>query len=390
MSTTQQNPLVVYTKGAAPLSEKGVATWTMMGQGKIVMDAAVSAGKLVLENLLGDLKVTDLPTTTAKIADYKKEWAKLQQDRMQYTGIIDILKNKCMEVEKEYDPKDNERFKAAVKRELELRKFEQVKAKRSQLLNEDKVKFTTHTKNQYIILSDKYVAAVKKLVHETYITALTAKLPVTSIPQVIEAAILSIMEIKPEKAEKFVRLQKTDENGQPLFEKVGDEQKPIFWLSDSECMAIVQSIPKPDYGKMRAEQIEELKKKFTLYENDLAAGEAVIVQTETNFAADKAVQAGKAASAVSANVLMGHVETIAIPTPGFKPVTEVTKIKVEKDNPQWVAAIITAFVQHFNDAFMKVKVKDYSLLNVKQMAAALDEAGVKVESEYISYESVAK
>jgi hypothetical protein len=159
-------------------------------------------------------------------------------------------------------------------------------------------------------------------------------------------------------------------------------------VTDAEAAAIFKTIPQPQWAEIYKAEIEALKEKFSMYANDLASAEVVLEQTQVQFDAQLQQQQQQLQATSAAVVLTEQANVTFATGGGFKPVTETSKIKIVDDNQRWVVAIMSAFMAHFQKCITFVKVKKYSELKIAQMAAALDQAGVKVEG--IEYEPITK
>lgn len=373
------NELQKYVEGAPDLEPKRLATWTLMGKAKQLMDTRLQAQGALVDQALQNYGAMDLPTLTAALATYKKLQLEMVTIRQGFTKHVDDLKDRCMTIEKAADPKTNAIYIAASARELELRKAADLKAKREQITAAERINFKTHVINQRVAAMGGYTQALADIIYQAYAACLINKTPVEGTHVAINAAKAAIMAELPMKLEQYNRQTYKDDAG-----------KDVKYLSDDECKTIGAAVPKNDYEAVRKQALADLAEKFVLYENDLATADVVVEQITVNHEADKVRTAGAVNSMISGNVLMGTASAQAVPEAGHKSVEDIRKIKIETKNLMWVAAIQTAFLAHFQKCAMKIKNSNYSLLNIAQQAAALDECNIKVESEHVKYEVITK
>jgi hypothetical protein len=359
----QMQELIKYTEGVAPLPEAKQRVWNLMGQGKMVMDQLLQKNALEIQGVLKDYDKMDQPALAKALTAYREIHGVMVDTRKGYTGYIDECKDMCMTVEKQYDPKTNEVYKAAFTREFQLREEAQRNAQKAKDKATEEAAFKAFIQNEYLDMAAGYRASLAKNVQDAYNTCLTQRTPVENVHIAINAAVAAMRAERPRNINKMERL----------------------YVSDAEAAKIFDTVPKPNYQNVFNEQIEALKAKFSLYANDLANADVALVQQTSLFQQEQAQQAQQASAEKAANTLMAQATTPVVTSTTMKSITETTEIKIEDYSDEWVVKIMAAFMANFQICMAKVRVKKKSKLDIAQMAAALDAANVKVEGvEYVT------
>lgn len=365
----QFQDLQLYAQGIPPLPENKQRVWNLIGQSKMAMDQRLQALELTIQQILPNYMAMDHPALAKAIAEYKDHHAKMISIRKSFSGFLDDAKAMCMTIEKKWDPANpaNETFQLAEKREFELRESALNAANAANLKTAEEQKFKTFIVNEYHDMVSGYRLALSKIVQDAYNACLSQKTPVENVHIAATAAVGAMRMVRPRVMNKMERK----------------------YVSDAEAMKLWEGIPEPGkdgtYQKVFNEAFEAMKTKFSLYANDLANSEMALAQQQELFEKQQQQQQQQAEAERAANTLLSQA-TVPIVTPaGMKPITETTEIKIEDYSDEWVAKIMAAFLANFQVCMEKVRVKKKSKLDISQMAAALDAAGVKVEGvEYVT------
>lgn len=338
--------------------------WWMLAAKKNEVVTDLSTRELELQGLL--LNVPDDQIST-RLGEYRKKHGELVDTRKAFTGIItDKLITPLMETEKRADPKVNASYLALSARELELRKAATSKLLLDQNIATEKGQFKAHFQNEYMRLATAYRHTLSGIAQQAYTSCLEAKTPPDEIDTALAVARLAMADTKLGTPNKFTRVHLTPEDAAALYKQLHT----------------------PDTGEMLKEGMDLLREKFAMYANDLENAEAAIQDSQREFEATIVEDNRDLSNETAANVLMASAESFILPDSNFKPVTTLEKIVIEDNSESWVVKIISAFLANFAVAFNKTSVKKYSGLTIKQMAEALDKAGVRVQG--VNYTTVDK
>lgn len=343
---------------------KQQAAWLTMAARKNELTATLQRYELDLQAILLNKPVDALPEA---LKAYKAKFAEMKDARLQFTNAVDAgIIQPLMAFEKRADPKVNEAYISAEKRELADRQAKASQLQKDQAKATEVGQFKAHFVNEYTRLVADLRLAYARITSEAYQHCLTARTPVDKVDSAIQIAISAMGEVKPGAQNKFSRVH----------------------IPDAEAIEIYKTIPVPDWASYLREAVEGINAKFSLYPNDLANAEQAVQAEVQTFQATVVETAQEVQQEMAATTLIAQAEAFVLPEPGFKGITETTRIKVVDDNQRWVLLITTAFIANFNSVFNKLRVKKYSALTVAQMAAALDAAGVKVDG--VGYENIIK
>lgn len=362
------NELVKFiTDAKAPeLPADRAATWSLIGRGKLVMDQGLQQRSHTLRTLLLDYEKMEALALTQALDKYKATHTEMVAFRRSYTTFLDQAVDQCMTSEKEYDPRTNDIFRKATARNLELREEAQRKVNASNAKATEIATFNAHYKNEWYRLAAAYRTTLDTIIHNAYTTCLQQKIPADNVHIAITAATSAMNTTRPPELVKIQRVL----------------------IPDAEATTLFGSIAAPNWPAIYKEYVEKLNTTFSMYANDLAAADAVVEQLSIQFNAEQA-QAQQQVNTQAAATVLTETASIVIATPeGLKPITETSRIKIETKSEVWVVAIQSAFLANFQKCFPMLGNKDYSLINIKQQAAALDAAGVKVSG--IEYETIKK
>jgi hypothetical protein len=339
--------------------------WLAMAAKKNTLEEVLKRNELAAQQLLLNIEDKDLAEALKK---YRATHGIMVETRKEFTSMIDKgIIQKLMEYEKRVDPNNNQTFKDAAKKELNYREEQQKQLEKERGLQQEAANFDTHFRNEFISISVKYRGDLKYIIHQTYTDCLSAKTPANNIGSAIKIASEAMREVKASKPNAFTRNYLSSESAQEIYAK----------------------IPKINFSSILNEMLEELKNKFELYANDLASQPEKIVEQENNsFNAEVVQDISDMRSEQAANALMANATAYVEAPEGFKGITELSRIVILDESPEWVLKILTAFLANFQKCFSTLQVKKYSQLKVQQMAIALDAAGVKVEG--VQYETIKK
>lgn len=365
------NKLQLYAGQAPELAPERREAWYLVGRGKMVMDAELQKHALAIQGAVNGWQTM----SPIALADAMKQWrathSAMTATRQEFTQYIDEAKNQCMKVEREYDPKTNQTYKAMADLELNLRETAAKKVNEANELINETAAFKAHMIEQYQELACDYRDKLRSLVHDTYMHCLAQKTPVENVHIAQNACVAAMRVTMPKDLVRYNRVK----------------------LSDTDAAAIVGKLIPPDYTGIFNEYLKELNDKFVLYANDLANAEQALANNQQEFLKESEQQVENDLAEKQANTLYIKATTeILTAAPGMKPVTEISKIKIVGESKEWTAKIIAAFLSNYQVAIEKVRVKkdkpDYSTLSVERMAAALDAAGIRVDD--IEYEQIKK
>jgi hypothetical protein len=358
----QIQDLVLFAQGVPPLPETKQRIWNLMGQGKMVMDSLLQKNALEIQGTLLGFEKLDQSALEKQLTAYRGIHAVMVDTRKKYTSFIDEAKEMCMAVEKQYDPKINETYKAAAAREFSLRDEAHKNAQVAKNKASEAAAFEAFIQNQYHGMVAGYRSSLATIIQDTYNTCLTQRTPVENVNVALTAAVAAMRTVRPNNISKMERI----------------------YVSDAEAAKIFDAVPKPNYQNVFNEQIEALKTKFSLYPNDLANAEVALKQQTELFAKEQAQQTQKVEAEKAAATLMAQA-TVPVVSTSMKPITETTEIEIKDYSDEWVVKIMAAFMANFQVAMAKVRVKKKSALTIAQMAAALDAANVRVEGvDYVT------
>jgi hypothetical protein len=350
--------LILYTQGAPELPEAKKKGWELIGKGKLIMDQELQRHDIVIMQHFAGYDQMDQPALELAIKAYKSTWDLIVETRKKFTMFLDNVKDQCMIIEKKYDPKNNETFKKAVARELELRQDAFNEQQAVQNKSNEETAFRTFVINQFHDMVSDYRSKLATIVQKAYETCLTQRTPIDQVPVAINAALAAMRETRPKDMQKFTRFSHH---------------------TKEEAQAIFATIQQPDYQAVFNEVLKAAQEKFELYPNDLANAESALANQQVMFQNQQAQAAQQLQAEQAANTLAAQAAALTLAPAGVKGVTETTEIKLQDFDWVWAARIIAAFMAHYQACVAKVRVKKCHSLTVAQMAAALDAAGVKVE-----------
>lgn len=358
------NELILYVEGARPLDPERGQIWLSLGHAKQHLGDVLEKDGLALQAiLLGDPAKMGAELSLAdRISNYKATWNIMVEKRRDFTGrFIDSIKDNIMTLERHYDPSKNQDFLALVKAELDERLAKQKEQNDKRDKAQEELNFTTHVQNEYARTAGIFKQTINNIIFDAYQACIKVRASSEDAQATMELARQAIREVQPMNFAGF----------------------PFKLLNNDEIQRIVQSVPAPQWGSFVLDGENELVKQFSFYENDKNVAPEILQQAhqEKQQEIAETVQQEVATSTLiaSAGVYIGEEVKVK----------EATFIAIPAQNdPKWVVTIMAAFMANFTVCMTKVKVKKYDLLNIGQMAAALDAAKITVKG--VEYASVTK
>lgn len=329
--------LIVYTQDAPALDPERFAGWQLVARGKQKCDDLLQRQSLELQGVLFGWEQADQKTLADKLAAYRKAWGELVDIRKSFTVILDNLKDGVMKTEKQYDPKTFDQYKYAEQRELQLRQEAAQRAAQEQAKANEIARFNAHVMNQYAAVAMDLKARFERIAQEVYEHCLHAKTPENEIQGAKDIAIQTMGNEKPLPYTVFQRTL----------------------ITNQEAAQLGNKIQPPDFKVILEHGINFLENRFAMYGNDLANAEAAIVASRTELQANQVTAQAEADQMAAINQLTQTTTAYVDPGPVVK---SSTSIVVETDSEKFVMTIMAAFMGNFQQAFKKLRVKDYSSL----------------------------
>ena len=310
--------------------------------------AQLALKTLEVQHHLIDWDKMNHPQIKNAIEGYEKSLKELKAHRMSFTKLLDEKKAELMQPEKELEI--NADYLHAIEKERAFR-LEAEKAERERYNKEKEVSdFKTHFINEFHRLAAKYRSDMMTVISNFYTSNLDAGTPNPEY-KLLHAVIDEI--------------------------KIGQPNKLEIKFNDREYMqnSVWPTIPKPDWADIKKKFCDEvIAEKFATYQYDLANAKVIIEQEQIQVAAKKQELSEELNSTIAVNTLLASAEVAEIKS-------EVKRKKfliLDAQNPTHVVAVMSAFLQHFQKCMGKVRVKDYTKLNIQQMADALDKSEIEL------------
>lgn len=361
-----------YVKDAPDLPATRLKTWNLIGRGKAKLDELLKRAELELSGLLTGYDKMKLEDLSKAIAAYKLKHAAMVETRKGFTKFLNGAIETCMTTEKRLTfvakdaPTDSEIIKA-IALELKLREDAEVKAKAAKAKALEIANFILHFENDNINIATDFRVRALSIINTAYTSALTAKVPVDSIDEIIELARKSINELAFKEGTVFDRKLLTKEEATELFAK-------ILPLSKSD---------------IRKEMRGKLDAKFSMYANDLPVADEAIEASNEEAKEGASAVVNEADNEKAINTVSTSAQSYVSSGGGtVKGVIRSTKIVVKDLTDTEMIAIITAFLSNGPRCIPFLTVTDRKNLKVEQMAAALDKAAIKVSD--VRYEETKK
>ncbi len=350
--------LILYTQDAPELPAEKITTWTLVARGKAKMDDMLRKDGILLESFLN----SEDPDLAERVKQYKNVYGVMQNHRKEFTVVIDAVKDMCMATEKLYDPKSNSRFLAMESAELTERKRKADEQNAKKGIAEEELRFRSHVTNQYIIMATAYKQQLMEIAFQCKQHCLAAKTPADNVQNAINLATKAMQEVQPQKVAPF----------------------NFVHLKQADIQRIASEIPVPQLQTYMNDAYNALISSFELYANELANAEQVLESAKKIHEEEVAEVVAEAEQEVVSNNLVAQAGVYIGDEVKIK---SKTAIKILDDNKEFIVRICSAFVANFQVCIEHVGVKKLSNLNVKQMAVALDDAGVVVKGvEYVTTE----
>jgi hypothetical protein len=342
--------------------------WLQLSNLKNVRKKELETKELEMQGLILKYETATLADLQTAVDTYEKGLKELPEMRKTFTRYLDKIFDELSAIEKrakDYDP-----FAKAKARLMQLRLAAETNVTAVKDKNSEIAAFKTHVQNEYLRILAAYEIALNKTIVDSYTQALNDELTDDGLKQyvaVTEAALRAVTKLNPEKFTGYTIVTK------------------------EELQKIHPTIPAPDYAAMLQKYISAARERFNLYFQDKQNKEAAVAylrdsqsKLEVNIAASAETKA-----AVNKLVNTGAPATTDGITPlGFKPIVRKKVIILKDDDPEWAAKIMSLFLANRATCTPRLKVTKWSLLSVKQMAAALQEEEEKFDG--IEYDEVKK
>lgn len=290
---------------------------------------------------------------TDALAKARKIYDEANKKRLSFTGFIDKnVIQAVMQPEKRIDYKTNEEYKKKDARLLELRIKRDEELDAANARREEEAKYLAYIKNENTDIITQFKTLVAKFINDTIAHWLEKKVESPDF-KYIETAInnTNLREAVRFTGRKLI----TDEDAKKLIAE---------WRSQNK-------FPTPDIAQLRTDAIEYAKKKFSLYQQDLAQVKSrpeVIEQIQNQAQAEvsQIIDAGETTKMVNDLV----ASSVPMPTPEGKKVVTFFKVNSAGLKREEAALIMMTFAANpVLDEY--IKVKDWGNLKISQMANAI-------------------
>lgn len=374
-----------YKKIEASLPIDKKLAWLQLAVGKGQALTQLNNYKLELQKLLipvDVIKIVDWEDPEQKraaieylvelqnaLTEYNKGVKQLPEMRKGYTRYLDRIYDELMQPEKH--AQEWEVFIKLKASFIQLRSEKEIHDGKIGEKQREAEKFIAHIKNEYIRLQSDYKIALTNFINDAYTILLEETAKGT-------AKINNDEELKALAKTTWTNMQNTE------VVPIGSPVKFVNYTlhTKEELLEISKSIPAeflPDYASILQASKTELWMRFQMYWQDkpnaLKAKEYIVEQGKK---AEELVK-DEAAREISVNNLLANAGSLTvIQNSGLKPTVKKNVIKTADEDPAWALKIITAMQVNWTLAAPYVRVKKWGNLSISQMAAALDEAGVKV------------
>lgn len=301
------------------------------------------------------------------IAGYKKGLRDMPEIRKAFTRYLDKIYEELMVPEKRAAAWET--LNQAEKFYLSVREKKEKHDAQLDLKKTERDNFIAHVKNEYLRLASEYRLALEKQIKDAYVWALNDKnLTEDGLKQYIRVTWDEMKKIQPAAPQKFNYHYNTKE----------------------EIIAIAETLEKPDYISILNITQKSLLSTFDMYWNDRVKPEQAKEYQEKHFDGIATEVRTDVQRAIGVNNLLSASGATSI-TPkdsDLKKSTSRQIIVVKDDSPEWANKIVAAFLKDWPTASQHLRIKKWGNLNVGQMAAALDDAEIKVAG--IEYETEVK
>ena len=344
--------LILYTQDAPQLDADRFAGWQLIARGKQKMDGLLQGHELALQSMFVGAEQMDRQTLADTLAAYRKEHSALIEDRKAFTSILDFVKESCMATEKKYAPAAYEPYKKAEARELDLRRQENEIAQRTLNIEQEKGKLRAFLINQYASIGMDYRNKLQRYILQGYTSCLNTGATGEAVEGTKKYILQCMYELQPMSMGRF----------------------ELVYLTTEQAQEIYATVPAVDLRRVYDECIQFMNEKFAMYESDLHNAQAAIEQARQEQAAAENQAAADLAQQSAVNELVQTSTVYVAPAAEVKAVTEI----IPDDSIQFVVTVVSAFLAHVQKCMPKIRAKDYSKINIGQMAKALIAAGVEV------------
>ncbi len=338
-------------------------SWLQLGNAKSSVLKKLEAKELELQALLLGWENKPLLELQTALEGFRKGVLEIPEVRKGYTKYLDGIKDEMMVPEKRVAA--SEAYKQATARYNKLRLDKQAEDAKGQEKLQEAARFKAHVENEYLRIKSQYTIDLMKQIVDAYTMALRDDLEEEGIRKYVEVTQKVLAEVKRVPATKFSYVLHTKD----------------------EILVLAAKIPAPDYSQVLAQANTELIEKFKMYHHDKANHLAASDFLKQEMAKIEGEIKQEAINAAAVNNLMVNAGTVTVhDDSGVK--TAVKVWKVTGDEFSWEVALRVVGEFLSKQTQVKLRVKDYGNLTVRQMAVALVEIGVKVGG--VNYEEVVK
>lgn len=326
-----------------PVSEKQAQAWVSLAKAKNELIFSLQKRELAAQNILipvqdsDDYKIID-----AALAEYRKAYSEMSDERKQFTGMIDKnVVRPLMEYEKRVDPSNNEAYGTSLNKSLTLRKEEKERTDLINAKNEEKARFKIHVENEFLRVSAIYSDTLHKVISQAYTQWLRAGLKEPDLNALKRA----LKEVKVGQIQKFTP----------------------HYLTREDMLTIYETCQKADYESILTSMDFVVEQTFANWDSDIANAEAAIqAQQEATKLAE--IEAKKKADEEAAmNMLIITAGTMKVEEPKIKRTVVIEVVESEG----WAKSVIAAFITNLPHLAKYIRVKSWSKLNIGQMATYL-------------------
>jgi hypothetical protein len=345
--STEQDKLLGSLYVSVPRARQ--LSWLQLSDLKLNIEKQIEGKILEIQQALNGWETMDLLALQAATEKANKIVKSIPDLRKSFTGYLDRISDQMMSIQKRAE--GMEILSQAVAKELELRLAkEQTDGAVSEKVSEA-ARFKAHVQNEYVRISSEYEIALSNYINTSYLTALDQNF--------------------------------TDEG---LFDHI---RKETEWLKNIQRSAPVKfqytlntaaelnelhaSIPAPNYDDILVGAIGKLVEKFKMYHQDVQNKELAKAQSKKELEQTQDAILNQASKTQAVNTLVSKGASTLVDTlPGAKKVKRKQVIVVQDTSADTIK-IISEFLARWDDVAPNLKVKSWSNLSVKQMAAALQE-----------------
>lgn len=349
--------------------------WLQLAKNKRDVFASLEADELKVQELVTACIVSDkLDVVQKQMKEIKDLVATSKEKRLVFTNDI---KAKLIDTAMEYEERNAELLNKVTTHEFALRKKANEAQQATAAKQKEEAAFEAHVKNEHIRIGSAYRLELAQMVTDAYINALNPKatLKPSEIPEYLEKIKVMMQEIKllkfnvyPRTIEKYID-EPLIKNGKQIA-----DQTPVYkYIDDKRAAEIFKSVPAYNAHDDLKDALEDLDKKFEMYDLDFKNAKAAIKAAAKKLEEQQATISETAEQEVATNNLMKSVGNYSVNTTKGK--TEVKRkyvLEVANDE-QWALSVLSAFLKNWSAAKQLLKVKTWDKLSLAQMGKALAE-----------------